>query len=90
MAYQLKYDSVHNRIENVSYTDDSLILNGKTVKIFKHQEPGQANWNSVGVDVLCESTGVFLTTETATAHLNAGAKKVILSAPSKDDTPMFV
>lgn len=81
---------MHNRMDNVSYTNDSLVVNNKKVKIFSQKTPSDIPWGSVGVDVVCESTGVYLTKETSEGHLKGGAKKVILSAPSKDDTPMFV
>lgn len=81
---------MHGRIDNVSYTKDSLVVNGKHIKVFNEKAPQDIKWGSLGTDVVCESTGVFLTKETANAHIEGGAKKVILSAPSKDDTPMFV
>jgi len=90
MAYQFKYDSVHGKVENVSFTNDSITVNGKTVKVFNEKTPASIKWGSLATDVVCESTGVFLTKETAMGHIEGGAKKVILSAPSKDDTPMFV
>jgi len=90
MAYQIKYDSVHGRLLNVSHTGDSLIINGQTIRVFNEKNPASIKWGSVGAEVVCESTGVFLTKDTASAHLQGGVKKVILSAPSKDDTPMFV
>lgn len=67
-----------------------MVVNGKAVRVFNGKNPSEIKWSSVGVDVVCESTGVFLTTESASEHIKGGAKKVILSAPSKDDTPMFV
>jgi len=74
----------------VSHTNDSITVGGKTVKVFNEKTPSSIKWGSLGTDVVCESTGVFLTKETAMGHIEGGAKKVILSAPSKDDTPMFV
>lgn len=90
MAYMLKYDTVHGRFEGtVESTDDTLIVNGKAVKVFSERDPGNLPWGQVGADYVVESTGLFTTTEKASAHLKAGAKKVIISAPSSD-APMFV
>ena len=90
-AYMLKYDSVHGRFKgDVSAENGKLIVNGKAVRVTSERDPAQLKWNEVGADYVVESTGLFLTKETAEAHLKAGAKKVVLSAPSKDDTPMFV
>ena len=87
-----KYDSVHVRFDGeVSCTDDSLIIDGITVKVFKSMKPEEIPWGEASADYVCESTGVFRTTETAGKHITGGAKKVVISAPSKDDkTPMFV
>jgi glyceraldehyde 3-phosphate dehydrogenase len=91
LAYLLKHDSVHRRFDGeVSVEGSNLVVNGKTVRLTAERDPEQLKWDEVGVDVVVESTGIFLTKETAEAHLKAGAKRVVLSAPSKDDTPMFV
>jgi glyceraldehyde 3-phosphate dehydrogenase len=91
LAYMLKYDSVHGRFKgDVSTKDGKLIVNGKTIRCTAETNPANLKWSEVGADYIVESTGIFLTTDTAEAHLKAGAKKVVLSAPSKDDTPMFV
>ena len=91
MAYMLKYDSTHGRFKGtVEVVDGQLIVNGKTVRISAERNPENLKWNEIDVDVVVESTGLFLTDETARKHITAGAKKVVLSAPSKDDTPMFV
>ena len=91
MAYMLKYDSVHGKFAGeVSVEGNDLIVNGKRIRVTSERDPNNLKWNGVGAEYIVESTGLFLTKETATAHLNAGAKKVVLSAPSKDDTPMFV
>ena len=90
MAYMLKYDTVHGRFDgDVSYTDDSLIVNGHKIKVFSEKDPAALPWGELGVDVVIESTGIFTTMEKAGAHLDAGAKRVVISAPSKD-APMFV
>jgi glyceraldehyde 3-phosphate dehydrogenase len=91
LAYMLKYDSVHGRFKGeVSVDGNTLVVNGKPIRLTAVKNPAELKWDEVGADVVIESTGLFLTKETAEAHLKAGAKKVILSAPSKDDTPMFV
>ena len=91
MAYMLKYDSVHGTFKGeVSVQGNNLIVNGKTIRVTAEKDPNNLKWNEVGAEYIVESTGLFLTTESAQAHINAGAKKVILSAPPKDDTPMFV
>ena len=91
LAYMLKYDSVHGRFKgDVAVDGNNLIVNGKKIRLTAVKNPAELKWDEVGADVVIESTGLFLTKETAEAHLKAGAKKVILSAPSKDDTPMFV
>jgi glyceraldehyde 3-phosphate dehydrogenase len=91
LAYMLKYDSVHGRFKgDVSIDGNTLVVNGKKIRLTAVKNPAELKWDEVGADVVIESTGLFLTKETAEAHLKAGAKKVILSAPSKDDTPMFV
>ncbi|WP_310460775.1 type I glyceraldehyde-3-phosphate dehydrogenase [Sphaerotilus sp.] len=91
LAYMLKYDSVHGRFKgDVAVEGNTLVVNGKPIRLTAVKNPAELKWDEVGADVVIESTGLFLTKETAEAHLKAGAKKVILSAPSKDDTPMFV
>lgn len=91
MAYMLKYDSVHGEFKGtVSVEGNDLIVNGKRIRVTAEKDPNNLKWNEVGAEYIVESTGLFLTKESAQAHINAGAKKVILSAPSKDDTPMFV
>jgi len=91
LAYMLKYDSVHGRFKGeVSVDGHTLIVNGKKIRLTAVKNPAELKWNEVGADIVVESTGLFLTKESAEAHLLAGAKKVIMSAPSKDDTPMFV
>ena len=91
MAYMLKYDSTHGRFNGtVDVIDGQLIVNGKAVRVTAERNPADLKWNEIDVDVVVESTGLFLTDETARKHIEAGAKQVVLSAPSKDDTPMFV
>ena len=91
LAYMLRYDSVHGRFDgDVKVENGALVVNGKTIRLTAERDPANLKWDEVGADVVIESTGLFLTKETAQKHLDAGAKKVILSAPSKDDTPMFV
>ncbi len=91
LAYMLSYDSVHGRFKgDVKIENGHLVVNGKTIRLSQERDPANLKWNEVNADVVIESTGLFLTKETAQKHLDAGAKKVILSAPSKDDTPMFV
>ncbi|HET7203466.1 MAG TPA: type I glyceraldehyde-3-phosphate dehydrogenase [Steroidobacteraceae bacterium] len=91
LAYMLKYDSVHGRFKgDVSVDGNTLVVNGRKIRLTALKDPAELRWGDLGVDVVVESTGLFLTRETAEKHLAAGAKKVILSAPSKDDTPMFV
>lgn len=91
MAYMLKYDSTHGRFEGTVEVDNgSLIVNGKKVRVTAERDPADLNWSELGVDVAAECTGLFLTDETGRKHITAGAKKVVFSAPSKDDTPMFV
>lgn len=91
MAYMMKYDSVHGRFDGeIKIEGDNLVVNGKTIRITSERDPNNLKWNEIGADYIVESTGLFLSKDTAQAHINAGAKKVILSAPSKDDTPMFV
>ncbi|TFZ01953.1 type I glyceraldehyde-3-phosphate dehydrogenase [Ramlibacter humi] len=91
LAYMLRYDSVHGRFEgDVSVDGNTLIVNGKKIRLTAVKDPSELNWSAVGAEVVVESTGIFLTKEGAQKHIAAGAKKVIMSAPSKDDTPMFV
>ncbi len=91
LAYMLRYDSVHGRFAGeVSVKDGALIVNGKTIRLTQERDPANLKWDAVGAEVVIEATGLFLDKPTAEKHLAAGAKKVILSAPSKDDTPMFV
>jgi glyceraldehyde 3-phosphate dehydrogenase len=91
LAYMLRYDSVHGRFDgDVEVKDGNLVVNGKTIRLTQERDPANLKWDAVGADVVIESTGIFLDKAGAQKHLDAGAKKVILSAPSKDDTPMFV
>ena len=91
LAYMLRYDSVHGRLKgDISVDGSTLIVNGKRIRLTAEKDPAQLKWKDIGADVVVESTGLFLTKETCEKHLAAGAKKVIMSAPSKDDTPMFV
>ena len=91
MAYMLKYDSTHGKFNGtVEVKDGQLVVNGKTVRVTAERNPADLAWDTIGAEVVVESTGLFLTDETARKHIEAGAKKVVLSAPSKDATPMFV
>ena len=91
LAYMLKYDSVHGRFKGEVAVDGStLVVNGRRVRLTAHKDPAALAWGEIGADIVVEATGLFLTKEAAQKHLDAGAKKVIMSAPSKDDTPMFV
>ncbi|NQY16143.1 type I glyceraldehyde-3-phosphate dehydrogenase [Alteromonas sp.] len=91
IAYLLKYDSTHGLFDGeVTVDNNNLVVNGKTIRITSERDPAALKWDEVDVDVVVESTGLFLTKETAAKHIEAGAKKVVMSAPSKDDTPMFV
>ena len=91
MAYMLKYDSTHGKFNGtVDVVDGHLVVNGKTIRATSERNPADLAWDAIGVDVVVEATGLFLTDETARKHIEAGAKKVVLSAPSKDATPMFV
>ncbi len=91
LAYMLKYDSVHGRFAGeVSVEGGNLIVNGKKVRLTQVKDPAELKWDEVKADIVIESTGLFLSADTAEKHLKAGAKKVLMSAPSKDDTPMFV
>ena len=90
MEYMLKYDTVHGRFDgDVSHTDNSIVVNGSDIKVFDKMNPEEIPWGEIGADYVVESTGVFTTTEKAQAHIKAGAKKVVISAPSAD-APMFV
>ena len=91
LAYMLKYDSVHGRFQgDIAIADGQLVVNGQKIRLTQERDPANLKWDEVGADVVIESTGLFLDKASAQKHLDAGAKKVILSAPSKDDTPMFV
>jgi len=91
LAYMLRYDSVHGRFKgSISVEGNTLVVNGKKIRLTAIKDPAELKWDEVGADIVVESTGLFLTKETAEKHIAAGARKVILSAPSKDDTPMFV
>jgi glyceraldehyde 3-phosphate dehydrogenase len=91
MAYMLKYDSTHGRFDGeVSVEDGHLVVNGQSIRVTSEKDPANLDWASIGADYVVESTGLFLTKEKAKGHMAAGAKKVVMSAPSKDDTPMFV
>ena len=91
LAYMLQYDSVHGRFEgSIAVDGNTLIVNGKKIRLTQERDPSNLKWNEVGADIVLESTGLFLDKDSAGKHLAAGAKKVIISAPSKDDTPMFV
>jgi glyceraldehyde 3-phosphate dehydrogenase len=91
LAYMLKYDSVHGRFEGeVSVDGNTLIVNGKKIRLTAVKDPAELKWGEVGADIVIEATGIFLDKAGAQKHLDAGASKVIMSAPSKDDTPMFV
>ncbi|TNE80105.1 MAG: type I glyceraldehyde-3-phosphate dehydrogenase [Bacteroidetes bacterium] len=91
MAYMLKYDSTHGRFDGeVSVDNGNLVVNGKKIRVTAERNPADLKWNEIGAEYVVESTGLFLTQESAQAHITAGAKKVIMSAPAKDDTPTFV
>ena len=91
MAYMLKYDSTHGRFNGtVEVVEGNLVVNGQTVRVTSERNPADLKWDAISAEVVVESTGLFLTDETARKHIEAGAKKVVLSAPSKDATPMFV
>ena len=91
MAYMLKYDSTHGRFTGtVEVSDGSLIVNGKKIRVTAIKNPAELKWGEIGAEYVVESTGLFLSKDTAQGHIDAGAKKVVMSAPSKDDTPMFV
>ena len=91
MAYMLKYDTMHGKFDGtVEVKDGNLVVNGNAIRVTAEKDPANLKWDEVGAEYVVESTGLFLTKEKAEAHIKAGAKKVIMSAPSKDDTPMFV
>jgi glyceraldehyde 3-phosphate dehydrogenase len=91
MVYMLRYDSVHGQFKGtIEVKDGKLVVNGHAIRVTAEKDPANLKWNEVGADFVVESTGLFLTKEKAEAHLKAGAKHVVMSAPSKDDTPMFV
>ena len=91
MAYMLRYDTMHGRFDGtVEVKDGMLVVNGNKIRVTAEKDPANLKWNEVGAEYVVESTGLFLTKEKAEAHLKAGAKRVVMSAPSKDDTPMFV
>ena len=91
MAYMLKYDSTHGRFNGtVEVKDGQLVVNGKAIRVTSERDPANLKWGEIGVDIAVEATGIFLTDETARKHITAGAKKVVLTGPSKDATPMFV
>jgi glyceraldehyde 3-phosphate dehydrogenase len=91
MAYMLKYDSTHGQFQGtIEVKDGNLVVNGKTIRVTAEKDPANLKWNEVGAEVIIESTGLFLTQADAQKHIQAGAKKVVMSAPAKDDTPTFV
>jgi len=91
MAYMLKYDSTHGRFDGeVSVKDGKLVVNGKAIRVTAEKDPANLKWGEIGAEYVVESTGLFLSKDKAEAHIKAGAKRVVMSAPSKDDTPMFV
>ncbi len=91
LAYMLKYDSVHGNFDgDISVDGSNMVVNGKTIRLTAERDPANLKWNEIGADLIIECTGFFLTEETCQKHIDAGAKKVVQSAPSKDATPMFV
>jgi glyceraldehyde 3-phosphate dehydrogenase len=91
MAYMLKYDSTHGKFDGtIEVVNGHLVVNGKTIRVTAEKDPANLKWGEVGAEYIIESTGLFLTQETAQKHIDAGAKKVVMSAPAKDDTPTFV
>ncbi|MGM9662985.1 MAG: type I glyceraldehyde-3-phosphate dehydrogenase, partial [Oscillospiraceae bacterium] len=91
LAYMLKYDTMHGRFQaEVGHKDGAIVVDGREIPVFAEKDPSRLPWGELGVDYVVEATGLFLTKEKASAHLAAGAKHVVMSAPSKDDTPMFV
>ena len=91
MAYMLRYDTIHGQFKGeISYDENSITVDGKKVMVYAEKDPANLPWGEIGAEYVVEATGLFLTKEKAQGHIAAGAKKVIMSAPSKDDTPMFV
>jgi len=91
MAYMLRYDTMHGQFQgSIEVKDGALVVNGHSIRVTAEKDPANLKWNEVGAEYVVESTGLFLTKEKAEAHIKAGAKRVVMSAPSKDDTPMFV
>ena len=91
MAYMLRYDTMHGQVKGtIEVKDGNLVVNGQSIRVTAEKDPANLKWNEVGAEYVVESTGLFLTKEKAEAHIKAGAKRVVMSAPSKDDTPMFV
>ena len=91
MAYMLRYDTMHGQFKgSIEVKDGNLVVNGNSIRVTAEKDPANLKWDEVGAEYVVESTGLFLTKEKAEAHLKAGAKRVVMSAPSKDDTPMFV
>ena len=91
MAYMLKYDTMHGKFNGtVEVKDGKLVVNGNEIRVTAEKNPADLKWDEIGAEYVVESTGLFLTKEKAELHLQAGAKRVVMSAPSKDDTPMFV
>ena len=91
LAYMLKYDTMHGRFQaDVSSNDKGIIVNGRSIPVYAERDPANLPWKEIGAEYVIESTGLFLTKEKAAGHIAAGAKHVVMSAPSKDDTPMFV
>jgi glyceraldehyde 3-phosphate dehydrogenase len=88
MAYMLRYDTIHGQFKGeIGWTEDTLVVNGKSIKVFDKLKPAEIPWGELGAEYVVESTGLFLEKEKSRGHLDAGSKKVIMSAPSKDDTP---
>ena len=91
MAYMLEYDSLHGKFKGtVAVKDGKLVVNGHSIRVTAEPKPENLKWNEVGAEYVIESTGLFLTKDTCIGHIQAGAKRIVMSAPSKDDTPMFV
>ena len=91
MAYMLKYDSTHGKFKgNVEVKDGKLIVNGNAIRVTSERDPASLKWNEIGAEYIVESTGLFISQDTAIKHIQAGAKRVVISAPAKDDTPTFV